>query len=540
MKKHITIIFLILSAAMIFTACNKEDNGLVTLNVEITNYTGNSNTKMYVDENRYTHWTSGDQVAINGNGANKKFTVDLTGNKAKIAIPTTASDTCYLAVYPASIAANNYTSKASSISITLPSSQTYSVVNGKQIINAPMYAYCAQGSNSLTFHNLCSLLKVTVQGRSDEDIILQNITVTSNNKGLSGGGTIYSPKSVSPYLSMSSSNKSVSLDFTASTETLSQGTSKSYYIVIPPFTSNTNITITTEAIGSNEMKKVLSTTSVTLAANLIVSGPTIYMTGATVIFSGDGTEDSPFLINDLSDLTTLKDRVNAGYFYNGKHFKLMNNISCGSWSGIGMSSSYLFQGIFDGDNKTITYTQTNSGSYCGLFKHIGTATVKKLKVHCTINNAGAGTYAGYCGGIAGYSYGTTFEDDTVITGSSISGSGRWYGGITGYTENAAVTITRCHSYANIESTQTNNQLNIGGIVGYVKPSGSRVDYCSASGTIQGTNGDYIGGIVGSLNSGCTVDNCTFTGTVTGKDGATYTNNFVGYSNGTVTNCPPAK
>lgn len=543
MKKHFKILSLILASATMFVACNKDDNGFVTLNAEIGNYLGGDNSKMYVDANYYTHWTTGDQVAINGNASSKKFTVDLPDNntgKAKISVPTTASDTCYMAVYPASIA-SSYSSKSSSISISLPTLQEYSVVDGKQIINAPMFAYCAQGSTTLTFHNLCSLLKVTVSGRSDEDIIMQSITVTSNNKGLSGSGTINSPKSASPYLTMSSANKSVSLVFTGSTETISQNASgKSYYIVIPPFISNTDITITTEAIGSNEMKKIVSKSSVTLAANLIVSCPTIDMSDATVIFYGDGTESSPFLINDIADLNTLKDRVDAGFDYKGKIFKLMDNIPCGSWNGIGKTSSYLFKGIFDGNNKTITYTLTSSGSYCGLFKYIGPATVKKLKVHCTINNAGAGDYAGYCGGIAGYSYGTTFEDDTIITGSSISGSGRYYGGITGSTTTPSVTITRCHSCANIESTRTNDQLYIGGIAGYVQPSGSRVESCSASGDIIGSDGDIIGGIVGGLNSDCTVDNCTFTGTVKGKDGATKIGTFVGDNKGTVTNCPPAK
>ena len=522
-------------ATMVFAACQKDENGLISLNVEVSNYAGAGNTKMYVDASNYTHWTTGDQVKIyyySGSNKNTTCPVDLSGTKAKITGVPNSTDG-YMAVYPASIA-GSYSTYSGAISVTLPSTQIYSVDgSGKQIINAPMYAYCAEGSTTLTFQNLCSLLKVTVSNNRSEDITMQSITISSNNKNLSGSGTVNNPKTDSPTLTLSSSNKYVTLDFTGASETISQGDSKTYYVAVPSFTSTT-ITIAVEAYGSSLLEKKLSHSSSVMEVNVIAQGPAVEMNGASVVFDGLGTEEHPFLIKNISDMNTLKDRVNAGNLYDGKIFRLENDINCGSWSGIGSSSSYIFNGVFDGNNKTITYTQTNSGSNNGLFKVAGTATFKNLNVNCTIDNANAQSYAGYCGGIVGYSYGTIFQNCTAV--GSISGSGKYYGGITGrgYSGNV-IKINNCSSSVNITSTISGDAF-LGGIVGSVEKTGSKVEDCSASGDITATNGSKIGGIAGSISSGCTIDNCTYTGTATGSS---LTNPIVGNKGGSVTNCTPA-
>lgn len=522
-----------LAAAMVFTACRKDDDNLVTLNVNLSDYTG-SNTKMYVDASRYTHWTSGDQVNINGTG--NTCSVDLSGDKAKITgVPNSTGG--YLAVYPAGIA-GTYGTYSTSISVTLPSTQTYTVDgSGNQIVKAPMYAYCANGETTLTFHNLCSLLKVTINNNRSEDITMQSITVTSNSRKLSGSGTINGVKTDSPSLSMGSSSSSfnyVTLDFTSADETVSQGTSKSYYVVVPSFAS-TNISITVEATSTGLMDLTLTHNSAVMDANMIATGPTIAMNSAVIDFAGMGTESNPFQINNLDDLNTLKTRVNAGKLYDGKYFKLMNDIDCGSWTGIGSTSSYIFNGTFDGNNNTITYSQTSNSSYNGLFKHAGTAIFKNLNVNCTINNTGAASYAGYCGGIVGYSHGTTFLYCSAT--GTITGSGKYYGGITGRNDQSAskVTIGHCTSSVNITGT-INGDAYMGGIIGMVEKTGSLIEYCSASGDITDANGAKIGGIAGSISSGCTIDNCTYTGTATGSS---LTGPIVGSKGGSVTNCTPS-
>lgn len=528
MKRHTTILSVMLAAAMVFTACRKDDDNLVTLNVNLSDYTG-SNTKMYVDASRYTHWTSGDQVNINGTG--NTCSVDLSGDKAKITgVPNSTGG--YLAVYPAGIA-GTYGTYSTSISVTLPSTQTYTVDgSGNQIVKAPMYAYCANGETTLTFHNLCSLLKVTINNNRSEDITMQSITVTSSSRKLSGAGRINDIKTDAPSLSMESSSTSfnyVTLDFTSADETVSQGTSKSYYVVVPSFAS-TNISITVEATSTGLMDLTLTHNSAVMDANMIATGPTIAMNSAVIDFAGMGTESNPFQINNLTDLNTLKTRVNAGKLYDGKYFKLMNDINCGTWAGIG-STTYKFKGSFDGNNNTITYTQSNGGSYTGFFKTAGTATFKNLNVNCAITVSGG--YAYYIGGIVGQAEGTTFQYCNVT--GSITGASKRYGGITGTIQTTAGTISHCTSSVTISSTVSGEAM-LGGIVGDVNKSGSLVEYCTASGDITAANGTKIGGISGSTSSGCTIDNCTYTGTASGSS---LTGPIVGSKGGSVTNCTPS-
>lgn len=505
MKRHFTILASILGVAMCFTACQKDKNDLVTLNVEIGNYNGNA--KMYVDSERYTHWTTGDQVNINGKSTT--CTVDLSGDKAKITnVPE--SNAGYLAVYPAGIASYFGTYSSTSFDVTLPSSQTYSVDgSGNQIIKAPMYGYCANGSNTLTFHNLCSLLKVTVNNDRTEDITMQSITVTSSSGKLSGAGTIYGVKTDSPYLTMGSEATSydyVTLDFSGGTYTVSQGTSKDYYIALPAFaTSNITISIVaTTAGGTLELDRTAS--EATLAANGIVQGPTLALDGVAYV----GTEQNPYKINDLDDLIAFRTRVNGGTTYEGLFIKLMANIDCGaSWTPIGTVSNN-FKGTFDGNSKTITYViPSTSTGYLGLFGYTQNATIKNLNVNATITSSN-----GSIGGVVARSEGGTVMGCTAT--GNISGY-NYIGGIVGrnYGSNKS-TVSSCSSSVNVTSTK--DGLNyIGGIMGYFYTAGE-ITGCSASGEIYApeANGTYVGGIAGNSTGSSSITGCDFTGKVRGS------------------------
>ena len=492
-----------LAAAMVFTACRKDDDNLVTLNVNLSDYTG-SNTKMYVDASRYTHWTSGDQVNINGAGS--PCSVDLSGAKAKITnVPE--SDAGYLAVYPAGIASYFGTYSSTSFNVTLPSTQTYSVDgSGNQIIKAPMYGYCANGNTTLTFHNLCSLLKVTVNNDRSEDITMQSITVTSSSGKISGEGTIYGVKTDSPYLTMglsASSYDNVTLDFSGGTYTVSQGTSKDYYIALPSFTTS-DITITVVAIGAGTLELSKTASDAILSANALVQGPTLSLGGVAYI----GTEANPYKINNLDDLVAFRTNVNGGNTYEGLFIKLMNDINCGStWTPIGTMSNN-FKGTFDGNNKTITYViPSSSASYLGLFGYTQNATVKNLNVSATITTTG-----GSVGGIIARQEGGTVSNCSAT--GSITTDANYIGGIIGRNYGSVKnTISSCTSSVNITSNKTNMNY-IGGIMGYFYTAGT-VTGCSASGDIYAPEetGTYVGGIAGNTTGASSITSCGFTGHV---------------------------
>ena len=245
MKRHIMILSLVMLA---FAACQKSDDDLITLNVELGNYAAPDNAKMYVDARNYTHWTSGDQVKIN----NYTCTVDISGSKAQIT-GVQQNNYGYTAVYPASIATKYFGATTTNFDVNLPSTQTYAVDgSGKQIITAPMIARCNAGGSTLTFQNLCSLLKVTVNNNRDEDIDMQSITLTSSSGNLSGVAKITNA-TTSPSFAMGTGDDSynyVTLSF--SSETVGQRTSKSYYIVVPAF-SESDITISIIATSTGTL-----------------------------------------------------------------------------------------------------------------------------------------------------------------------------------------------------------------------------------------------------------------------------------------------
>lgn len=494
-----------LAAAMVFTACRKDDDNLVTLNVNLSDYTG-SNTKMYVDASRYTHWTSGDQVNING--TNNTCPVDLSGDKAKITgVPSSTGG--YLAVYPAGIAGIYGTYSSTSISVTLPSTQTYTVDgSGNQIVKAPMYAYCANGNTTLTFHNLCSLLKVTVNNDRSEDITMQSITVTSSSGKICGAGTIYGVKTDSPYLTMGSSASSydnVTLDFSGGTYTVNQGTSKDYYIALPSFTTS-DITITVVAIGAGTLELSKTASDAVLSANAIVQGPTLSLGGVAYI----GTEANPYKINNLDDLEAFRTRVNSGTTYEGLFVKLMADIDCGSsWTPIGNSTTNTFKGTFDGNSKTITYViPSTTTSYLGLFGYTQNATVKNLNVSATITQ----TTGGSVGGIIARQEGGTVSNCSAT--GSITTDANYIGGIIGRNYGSVKnTISSCTSSVNITSNKTYMNY-IGGIMGYFYTAGT-VTGCSASGNIYAPEetGTYVGGIVGNTTGATSITNNSFTGNV---------------------------
>ncbi|MBR6775758.1 MAG: hypothetical protein IKM23_08645, partial [Bacteroidales bacterium] len=87
-------------------------------------------------------------------------------------------------------------------------------------------------------------------------------------------------------------------------------------------------------------------------------------------FEGEGTEESPYIIADIDDLSNLRNKVNEGETYVGKYFKLTEDITLtGEWTPIGngsrSSSTYTgnaFKGVFDGNEKTIDGLNIANGS----------------------------------------------------------------------------------------------------------------------------------------------------------------------------------
>ena len=193
--------------------------------------------------------------------------------------------------------------------------------------------------------------------------------------------------------------------------------------------------------------------------------------------------------------------VNNGITYNGLTIYLDEDITTSTMVG---ASGKLFQGTFDGQGHTITFTKGTSSSrfnenLCAPFRHTGSVTIKNLKVTGAIYTS------------------KQFAAGIVATTSGIH-------------------LINCESNVTI-NTSVNGDGTHGGMVGYVGSNSSNIEGCAFTGSLIGSSTNACGGLVGYSDSNIQFHNCVFNPeqiTVS----TTYSCTFARSGNGTVTvnNC----
>ena len=180
-----------------------------------------------------------------------------------------------------------------------------------------------------------------------------------------------------------------------------------------------------------------------------LSGTTLTMPDADVTISaewtgfalsGSGTADDPYIIGNTDNWNTFAGCVNQGNTFTEEYVKLTADISVTTMAGTDTSNS--FQGIFDGDNHTLTFNMGTAESpfseaYCAPFRHVKNAAIKDLHVDGTIY-----TSAQKAAGFVGESHGSlTIMDcrSSVNINSSKSGDGT-HGGFVSTLSGARNTI----------------------------------------------------------------------------------------------------
>ncbi len=227
---------------------------------------------------------------------------------------------------------------------------------------------------------------------------------------------------------------------------------------------------------------------------------------------GEGTETSPYMISTAQHLKDLSNYINAGFYMEGVHFKLNNDIDlsseCGEGKGnwiprigtdgddFGADDTPLgFKGTFDGDGKTISGLYFNDPEEwdIALFGCIAVGgTLKNLHVQGNI------TARWYAAGLVANNWGTV--SGCTFTGSVTTDSYA-AGGIVGSNKG---TVIGCSNSGTINSENDES----GGVVGYM--NGGNIKACYNTGTIAGT---IKGGIVGEINyadDNVTIDACYHT------------------------------
>ena len=240
MKKiHTTMIVGLMAGIVLLAGCKRE-HGTVTLGANIDN---SRDAKVYID-NLTPCWHNNDLIRVN----NQTCTTSAAlGSSAQIT--DVVGSNHYRAISPADIVGNVDISNSSTIAVTLLREQLYEVDSrGDQKVKVPMGAYSS--SESLTFHNLCPLIKVVISNRMDNDFVLEHITVTATTSYLSGlcsASVTGSPNDHIGTMVPSSANHDVSLVFpNGNRPTIGRGDRDTYiyYIVAPEFSEdNVNITL---------------------------------------------------------------------------------------------------------------------------------------------------------------------------------------------------------------------------------------------------------------------------------------------------------
>ncbi len=222
--------------------------------------------------------------------------------------------------------------------------------------------------------------------------------------------------------------------------------------------------------------------------------------------SGSGTENDPYLIFYADQLTQVRNFLGKS----GVYFKLMSDIDLTDWieenspnqgwQPIGVSSS-KFQGIFDGNNHTISNLNIDRPSTdgVGLFGYADGATFKNIVIDET-----AITGNGDVGAVCGNASSSTFSNCKVT--ATINAKGNTVGGIAG---SASGTFTN----NKVANTAINGNDNVGGIVGYTQNSTFTSNDVSA--TIEGKN--EVGGICGFSSGNCSLDDNIAKCSIVGND-----------------------
>ena len=265
------------------------------------------------------------------------------------------------------------------------------------------------------------------------------------------------------------------------------------------------------------MKKINIIIALLLAGNLVMAQTSVWHGGREMWTRGEGTEESPFLIESADQLAMLSYAVNKGYNMPGLYFKLTTDIDLNGsedqlWTPIGTPyypedgcdrkekhpEEVCFRGNFDGGGHAISNIHVDAKNYAGLFGRVypydcDTTVLKNIRI---VSGYVSGLFAG---GIAG-----DVENKVIVSdcynAAEIHSSSR-AGGISG----CASFIERCYNMGKVSSEGSAGGIASMGNLGWIKQ-------CYNTGEIIAES-EIAGGIVGFSMKTIEIENCYNTGTV---------------------------
>lgn len=236
-------------------------------------------------------------------------------------------------------------------------------------------------------------------------------------------------------------------------------------------------------------------------------------TALASLWDGDGTEESPYIINTCADLQAVNtgpDSTDDVYFRIGD-----GDIDCSEtedWNGgegfVPLGADWEeFSGIFDGNYQAVTDLTINQNSErnLGLFASIDGEVKNLILKRFTITG---GSISDYLGVLAGNVTNADIVQVGVEDSSIVSESLYPIGGLVGRLANS--TLSRSYVF----NTSVSGEVSVGGLVGYVGPATVVDSYASTELVINGSS--MVGGLIGE-SSMAEITNTYTSGSITAND-----------------------
>ena len=267
------------------TGCQKEQ-GSITLKAVIS-----QDSKAYIGTDNYPFWNDDD--AVNINGVRYDFEEGSVAETYAKITEVTTNRNGYYAIYPSRIVNSMENGVAS---ITIPTEQTYKLVDGKQRLDIPMAAFTT--GNTLYFKNLCSIVRVTVNNNTGSDLILNSIILSVDDYNICGDATVNIGQNSSTLNMLPASQAEVyhsvilKVPNSWTMNTISNLSHKDFDIIVPPFTgkdvyirvettSNTHYQVKVENASLGRSKIVPISLNV-LSNHIEPDGPAILKPGPEI------------------------------------------------------------------------------------------------------------------------------------------------------------------------------------------------------------------------------------------------------------------
>lgn len=492
-----------------------------------------------------TVWREGDKLWVSNGAAVDTIVVPASADgqasfsfKTEKATPTATNPNVYV-VYPAT---SGKKVADGIVTVDVPSVQngmfeSANICAGKAFLGA------------VELHNVTGVLKVNVPETVVEPVY-QLVFSGADGAALSGTCTV-DFTGIDPVVKAGTTASSVIVQ--------AGGICDDFYAAVIPGTYAAGFKMTAATINFKHASETkVSTVANTVKINQIVDLGTIGTNLQSL--SGDGTEASPWIIENMGHLIAVSTAVDNGEeseTFAGKYFMLGSDID-GVSTPIG-SVSKPFCGGFDGNGKTIKLSLSGANDL-GLFATLSSgATIQNLVLEGSVVSSGdyVGALAGnveveegavsisnitnkaavsgkkYVGGLVGWTYITPadgLEIKNCKNTGKITGTGNCVGGIAGQASQPDVASKNQKLVDCVNSGEVTGANNVGGVCGYAyKVAFSNCDNQNAvKGTEEKTSPMYgnegwiastgynlgVGGVVGWAQNSSVTD-CDNTGSVDG-------------------------